>query len=247
MAHDPRLVAKGRGEPRAALAEQGRYQVALAKEHEADLAKAGWPAADTAALAANVTTIESAAAAAADARGVARSTTVSEHDAVTEVKTFIRILRHALPRVLREHKDLGVTAAAFHAGATLGRATPKLSAYLATIAPALAKLDEALKPAFGGKSAVAEAARVKKPLDEADAIQETAQAGLPEDSLAVYEMKGRVLEAIEDLNRAGKIAFDGQATLVAKFNKDILLRGRRARKAAAAAAAAAPAEETKPK
>ena len=38
-----------------------------------------------------------------------------------------------------------------------------------------------------------------------------------------------MLEQIEDLNRAGKIAFDGDAATRGKFNKDILLRARKER------------------
>jgi hypothetical protein len=40
---------------------------------------------------------------------------------------------------------------------------------------------------------------------------------------------GTVLEQIEDLNRAGKSAFDGDAATRGKFNKDILLRARKER------------------
>ena len=43
--------------------------------------------------------------------------------------------------------------------------------------------------------------------------------------------------AIEDLNRAGKMAFDGDAVQIARFNKDILLRARKARAQAEVAAA----------
>ena len=41
------------------------------------------------------------------------------------------------------------------------------------------------------------------------------------------------MELIEELNAVAKNAFDGNAQVVALFNKDILLRGRKARKAAA--------------
>ncbi len=39
-----------------------------------------------------------------------------------------------------------------------------------------------------------------------------------------------LLEAIEDLNRAGKSAFDGDAAHIALWNKDILARARKSRK-----------------
>lgn len=50
---------------------------------------------------------------------------------------------------------------------------------------------------------------------------------MPAETLAVYEKKGRLLEQIEDLNRAGKSVFDGQADKIALFNKDILMRARK--------------------
>lgn len=55
-----------------------------------------------------------------------------------------------------------------------------------------------------------------------DTDQETVQA--------LHEAMGRVLEDIEDLIRAGKSAFDGKATMAAKFNKDLILRARRRKK-----------------
>ena len=47
---------------------------------------------------------------------------------------------------------------------------------------------------------------------------------------ALAQTKGRVLQAIEDINRLAKNAFDGQAALVSQFNKDILLRARQEKK-----------------
>jgi hypothetical protein len=52
---------------------------------------------------------------------------------------------------------------------------------------------------------------------------------VPQEKLELFAAKGRVLEMIEDLNRAGRIAFEGQAETVGKFNKDLLLRARRSR------------------
>lgn len=76
---------------------------------------------------------------------------------------------------------------------------------------------------------VARRAAVDAGLASADATQELSLSALPADTLAVCERKGRVLRAIEDLNRAGKMAFDGDAVQIARFNKDILLRARKAR------------------
>ncbi|MCC6527860.1 MAG: hypothetical protein IT373_34815, partial [Polyangiaceae bacterium] len=55
MAVDMKLVRKGRGEPRAALAEQARVLAGLAKQHVTELDKAGWKPAKQAALEAGIT------------------------------------------------------------------------------------------------------------------------------------------------------------------------------------------------
>ena len=72
-------------------------------------------------------------------------------------------------------------------------------------------------------------------LRAADAVQEKTRLDLPTETLALLELKGRVLDLIEEINGIARIAFEGQAEIRAKFNKDLLYRGRRARKAAPAA------------
>jgi hypothetical protein len=53
------------------------------------------------------------------------------------------------------------------------------------------------------------------------------------------EVKGRVFQQIEDLNRAARSAFYKQLEIGGKFNKDILLRARKTRAKAVATDAAA--------
>ena len=122
-----------------------------------------------------------------------------------------------------------MTAVSFHAGETLARSTPKISKHLAAIRPAVEKLDAALKPHFKGESASHLLDAVKSALDKADTTQEAARPDAPGATLALYEVMGKVIEQIEDLNRAGKSAFDGDAETRAKFNKDVLLRARKQR------------------
>jgi len=88
-------------------------------------------------------------------------------------------------------------------------------------------LDEALTKHFNGKKASDALDAVKAALEKADADQETSRAAGPVETQALNEAVGRLLEEIEDLVRAGKSGFDGDATLAAKFNKDIILRARR--------------------
>lgn len=227
MAIDTRLAMKGGREPTRGLAQQGRVSVGLARAHEADLVLFGWPKADTDALEANVAALEVRAAQRKDERSGARGATSTERAALDAAKVFKRRLAGALPRATRQTKT-GVTQADFVAGATIGRSTSKMSDWLSKVRPAVARLDAELAPFFGGKVASAELDAVKAALDGADTTQELAVAALPEQTQQVYELQGRVLEAIEDLNRAGRTAFEGQAEVAAKFNKDILLRARKA-------------------
>lgn len=229
MALDDRLVAKGRTEPRGGLAQQGKVHVGLATHYAAALADAGWSAADTASLETNVATLEGAVGTQARAYDHADHTSSTESHAITDAKAFVRKLRNALPRSLRETPGTGLTLESFHVGATLGRSTPKISKYLAEIRPGVVTLDVALAKHFGGQMASLELDAVKNALDHADTAQELARVNAPGETLALHEVMGRVVEQIEDLNRAGKIAFDADAATRAKFNKDILLRARKER------------------
>jgi len=226
---DMALVQKGRGEPRDGLAQQGKVHVGLAKQYADALAEHGWSSDDTIALEKNVASLESSVAAQTEARIGAGGATKNEAGAVADAKRFIRRLRNALPRAIRAAKNPGITSATFAAGEALARSTPRIAAYLIKIRPAVEALDPALEAAFGGQKASDALDTVRGALSEADTAQEIARSNVPEQTLALYEMKGRVLEQIEDLNRAAKSAFDGQAEIVAKFNKDILLRARKTR------------------
>lgn len=122
-----------------------------------------------------------------------------------------------------------MTLESFHVGATLGRSTPRISRYLNEIRPGVLALDAALAKHFKGQKSSSELDAVKDALDKADTAQELARKNAPGETLSLYEVMGQVLEQIEDLNRAGKIAFDGDAATRGKFNKDVLLRARKAR------------------
>ena len=230
-----KLVKKGRGEPRDGLVQQGKVHAGLANKHATELASAGWTAEKTQAIEAGVTALESNVSIQADSRSAARDLLRTEQEALDGAKTFVRKLRTALPMVLRDAPVAGVDAASFHAGRALGRSTRKVSAYLVQIRPAVVKLDDGLAPYFDGKKASERLDAVKAALDAAGAEQEVKLASLPQDTLAVYETKGRVLQSIEDLNRSAKIAFDGQPELIAEFTAmDALERARARRKKGAA-------------
>ena len=229
-----RLAKKGAGESRQGLVQQGNYHVRLATDKADALARVGWKSAKTNELAAHILLLEGQAAVQLDRRSGAKVNTLTESEARNQAKSFIRKLRNVLPIVIRDNPELGVTISQFQRGA-LEDSTPKISTYLTSISEPVKKLDKILADYLEGEPASVQLALVKVALDEADTVQETTLAGLPEATLAIYETKGRVLEAIEDINRLAKNAFEGQAALIGQFNKDILLRARKERK---------PAEET---
>lgn len=230
MPVDIRLAKKGRSEPRDALAQQGRVSVELATQYATQLEAAGWQPAKTAELATGVTTLESAVAVQAESKVSARGSAQAETAAVAEAKKLKRRLDNVLPIVLRDANVPGLTRKSFSVGGTLGRSTPKISQYLARVRPHVVALDEALRPYFGGELASAQLDEVKRQLDEADTTQEVEITSLPLATQEVYEAKGRVLQLIEDLNRIAKNAFDGEAAIIGRFNKDLLVRARRAPK-----------------
>ncbi len=68
MALDQRLIEKGQSMPRKGLAQEGKVHVGLAEQYAAALADSGWSPEDTAALKANVETLDSAIGGQAEAR-----------------------------------------------------------------------------------------------------------------------------------------------------------------------------------
>ena len=227
---DERLAKKGKKEPREGLMQQGIVHLALAKRFPAELAENGWTSDDTVTFEGRVAALGSTVSAQADARLLASAALDTEASSMADAKKFIRKLRNGLPRALREAQEPGLTMAAFAPGETLGYSTPKVSAYLTRILPAVAKLDNYLTKCFGGKKASEVLADRKSALDGAGVTQEIAWKSLPRETLLVCEIKGRVLEGIEDLNRAGKSAFEEQPETVALFSKEVLARARHERK-----------------
>jgi hypothetical protein len=230
---DLQLAKKGKNEPRAGIVAQGTVHVGLGEQHADELAAAGWPVAHTALLKQQVAKLEEDGAGRAEAQDASRAATDKEHAAVDEAKRVIRRLRNALPIALRSAPE-GVTMQAFASG-KLYRTTKRIREYLSDIRPSVEKLDAALAPffesAYPGLQPSAVVERARKALEGADQQQEVGLKGLPAKTVALYEVKGRVLQLIEDMNRVARIAFDGDAALLGKFNKDILLRARKKRAA----------------
>jgi hypothetical protein len=99
--------------------------------------------------------------------------------------------------------------------------------YLEKIKPVVAAMDEQLKLYFGGEKPSEILQRLQGALDQAQAKQEIDLAGLPKETLSLYETKGRLLSSIEEMNRVARIAFYERSELAGQFNKDLVRRGRR--------------------
>jgi hypothetical protein len=230
MGFDEKMVKKGQGEPREGLLQQGEYHLTLGRELATDLAACNWGPDKTDKLDADVQLLGSAMGAQAEARGLSKSATGSEIGAISEAKELIGALRNAAPLVLRENPVPGVSKESFESGGPLARSTPRIRAYLEKVRPAVETLDSTFQKYMRGQSPLARLDDIKTRLVESDAKQENLVSKLPEDTQRIYECKGLILQAIEDMNRTARIAFAGKAEVVARFNKDILQRARKAKK-----------------
>lgn len=224
---------KGAGEPIRGTIAQGSYNVALWKVPgvaEA-LSKRGWTAPKTETLEADVRELERRNAARQTKKTGAKANTKTERQARSDAKAFKRTLDLAFADVvataLVEGRELPVTSDAFEVGRTIGKSTPVLVEYLGRIRGSVEALKDELAPYFEGEDPVAKLDAVKNTLAAADATQEVSIVQLPLATQELYEIKGRVIAAVEKQNRIGKIAFAGEAEKIAMFNKDILLRARR--------------------
>ncbi|MCK9462254.1 MAG: hypothetical protein M0R80_21720 [Proteobacteria bacterium] len=230
---DMNLVKKGMKEPREGLRDQGVVSAGLARNHAAALAACGWTADATAEIDALVEALGSKVAQQAEARIAAKGTTADERAARAAAKELIGKVRLGASIVLGREKVPGVTLESFEAGHALGQSTPKIAMYLEKVAPAVEAIDERLMPFFGGEKASLLMKAARASLDGSQATQEVSVATVPRETQEIYEIKGRLLKRIEELNKVGKIAFYGQNDIMGQFNKDVLNRSRKSRKAEA--------------
>jgi len=225
-----RLAKKGEKENLDALVEQGGVTAANARAEAGPLADAGLDPDRAEVLESRVAKLNSDASRRADAKAQAKGHTRSEAKARAKAKAFVRWLHGVTPMILRK-EGCPVTAADLAGSARL-KATADIVGYLGRIAGPVGRIEKQLEPFRKKRTparAVDELAVLQKDLQDADETQETSRDALPAETFALYVLKGQVLEDIEDVNRLGRVAFDGDAVRAAKFNKDILLRARRSR------------------
>jgi len=225
-------VNKGRGQPRLGIIEQGHFTGALAVQYQAELVDHGFDAAKIAQIGTETTTVEGAIEDQVTSRGTQESAGEDEVRARAEGKAFGKVLRDVAPIVVREHPTAGVSVDSFFPGEPIGTSTARLVGYLVRLRGPVSLMDEHLARYFKGQSPKAILETLYQSLKGSNVVQELSLTNLPDRTRKIYAAKGRLLELIEDCNRIGRVAFADQPEIRAKFNKDILLRARKARKVA---------------
>lgn len=227
------MVKKGIRESLQGLRDQAEYHAELLKEHGIRLKKRGFTDANLEQFLKDKETVESKRAEQIEAREASKANTRTEAEAVTAAKGFKFDLDLAVDDAYAatalSGETLPVNRDAFHTGrlGQLKRSTPKLISYLSDVRPHVVALEAQLKPFFDDNSPVQMLDTVLADLKSAQGTQEFSLASLPLDTLELYEAKGRLLHAIESINRKGKAAGAGNAAFIALFNKDRLLAARR--------------------
>ncbi len=229
---DMNMVKKGTSEPRAGLLDQGYVHIKLCQAHEAALADHGWLPASTAEIAALVEGLASQMSEQLEAKESSKGTTRDEVAARAHAKALIGKIRLGAGLVLAQGTVPGVTIESFNAGERLRQSTSKILGYLGRIESSVRAIDEQLRPYFKGESAAEMVTQARRNLGESEGTQEQKLAALPQDTLKLYETKGRLLQEIENVNKVAKIAFWDRKDLAGQFNKDVINRARKSRKPA---------------
>lgn len=224
MAVDMKLVQKGYRHSRLGLLDQGRKSLELETKYRGALRAAGWTPELTDQLRETIEALDTQHAELLDIRGDARSDTRREQAAIDESKALKRKLVHAFDDLYADARVRPEDYKIVKYSGTLGRSSPRISAYLADVRKQVEKHAPLLSEFFDGACALSLVDSVKAELDAAQATQEVNFSALPLETLKIYELKGTLLMLIEKLNRRGKIAFDGQGELIGLFNKDLSRR-----------------------
>jgi hypothetical protein len=224
------LMAKGEKVSVPKLLDQGRGHLLLLRRYLKELNGFGWSDDQTSEFEQGIFDLDTLYSTRSSETEAVLKLSSTKAAARQTAKSFIRRLRLAAPMVIKKHSPEGITESAFNAGGPLGSSASKISKYLMQVRPFVKQLDELLKPNFNGKSAAAELEAVKSALDKASAEHKTSRSALPEETANIYVAAGLLLDTIEEINRIGKIAFDGLAEITGQFNKDLTLSTHRAEK-----------------
>lgn len=229
MPIDMEFVKKGLTVPRDGLLDQSNLHIRLEAKYHVALIAAGWTVANRADLQAAYDFLKTTMAETWDARVLNQTERATEQSVIGDAKALKRVLVHAYRDLLADKQVEPADFKKIYQSGTLGRSSRAFIDYLAGIHATVTRHDTLLAPYFGGTSPLTHIGSVLSDLEDAQGLQELNLKALPQETLKVYEAKGRLLSLIEKMNRIGKIAFDGQAEIIAEFNKDLILRARKPR------------------
>jgi hypothetical protein len=221
-----RLASKGGTAPTRGLLAQFDYSKALFLRVKEILLTAGLTEEQLNDFIADGNQVGAASSKQHDAQLDAQGATTVESSGITGGKDHAYVLRQLIPMLVRKHK-ITLRPDAVAPSGTLGRSTSRIVDYLERSRGTVVQLEQYLRPYFHGESPVDVHDRILKALRDADGNQESKRSKQVEDTRELLIAKGKLLEALEDINRIGRIAFMGKAEIAAQFNKDILWRARR--------------------
>jgi len=227
MADATDYLTKGKRDTTEKMLEQAEYSIAIGQEFKEKLFKRGFPETKMERLIAVTAELRTHAGNRYEGREDASGATRIETELREAAKDFARILFTAAPMVLRDANEKELTPESFAPGRALYCGSAAILGYLDNMRPLVTRFESGFQPYFGETSPSSELERISSALRKADTSQKTKMVAMPEATAKLYELRGRVLELIEDLNRVGRIAFADQPQVAARFNKDILLRARR--------------------
>lgn len=230
MTFDMKLVSKGKAVALKGLLDQAAYHRALEKKHRKALSAYGWTPENSAEFHKTFEELEGQVAATIEARTDSRENRKDEQAGIDDAKALKRKLVHAFIILHEDGIARDDDLKAIERSGPLGRSTPAILQYLLNIHEKVNIYDSDLRPFFGGDSAYRQLERIRTDLARAQGIQETNLKALPQETAKIYELKGRLLQLIERINRIGKIAFDGQALIIGEFNKDLIRRAQQRRR-----------------
>lgn len=226
-----RRIQKGRNVSLEALRQQGALAVALSLEKMWKLVPMGWDQVRHGRLFELQELLGTARFVQLEQRYGATEATRLQVQTVSEAKVFKRDLDGSTTTLFQNNDDLPVEPKDFAVGSIrLGRSPTGYASYFDKIGPALVRADHLLAPYFNGESPSHKASELATRLRQVDADQEGKLDALPSDTQELYVLKGELLDLIEELNRAGRRAEEGNAAERARFNKDLIFAARRKKK-----------------
>jgi hypothetical protein len=112
----------------------------------------------------------------------------------------------------------------FHQSGKIGSSVPKLTGRMASLLALAEKNREAMAGWGLTPELFDQGKTILASLSQSNTVQEKALKDLPPKTRELYAAKGRLYILLKQLSRAGRIAFAGDPTSVAKLNLDILNR-----------------------